>query len=149
MIRARIGGHPIHLMLVHFPAALYPMAAICSSWFFYTSDPLPGYVSVFCIIAGAAMAWIAALFGLWEAAFVSLKQTKVISTIVWHASINGSVTILFTIWAVQTWKTYPELIKDSGLTLSLKWTAVALLLFGNFFGGKLVLKYGVGSDDNK
>jgi uncharacterized membrane protein len=149
MIRARLGGHPIHLMLVHFPAALYPMAAVCSSWFYVTSNPLPGHVSVYSITAGAAIAWIAALFGLWDAAFVSSKHTKIITTIAWHASLNGLVTILFTVWAVQSLKNYPELTKDSSLVLLLKWVAVVLLLIGNYFGGKLVLKYGVGLNDEK
>jgi uncharacterized membrane protein len=144
MLKPRIGGHPVHIMLVHFPSALYPMSVVCSSLFYYNANAVFGQVSFFTLAAGAGMGWLAMLFGLWESFFVPSAKTKIVTTIFWHATLNGIVTILFTILAVKDWNLYPEIRKDSTLLLIVKWIGIIALLAGNYFGGKLVLKYHLG-----
>lgn len=124
------------------------MAVVCATIFYFNNNPVPAHVAHYAMIAGVATGWLAILFGCWESAFVPLRKTKIITTIFWHASLNGAVTILFTVWAVKTWNSYPLLPKDSTLLLIGKWVAILGLFGGNYFGGKLLLKYRVGMDSS-
>ena len=144
MIKPRIAGHPLHIILAHFPSAFYPMSVICASVYYFTGNIICAHVAVYTMLAGTATGWMTILFGLWESWFVSINETKVVTTIFWHASFNGVITILFTIWSVKTWNYYPEIIKDSLSLMIIKWAVILLLVAGNFLGGKLLLKYHVG-----
>jgi uncharacterized membrane protein len=144
MIKPRIAGHSLHIMLVHFPSALYPMSVVCSSLYYFNGNIIAGHVAFYTMAAGAVTGWLAILFGLWDSFFVSATKTKIITTIFFHATLNGIVTILFTVWAVKAWNIYPGVNKDSELLVILKWISIALLFAGNYCGGKLLLKYHVG-----
>ena len=39
------------------------------------------------------------------------QTTKVLTSILVHATFNVIVTILFSIWATKAWKEYPDLVK--------------------------------------
>lgn len=147
MIKPRIGGHPVHIMLAHFPSALYPMAVACSTLYYYNGNPIAGHVAFYTMTAGTGMACLAILTGLWESALVPLSQTKIITTIVWHASLNGIVTFIFIVWVVKAWRSYPLVIQDSIGIIIFKWVLIVVLFAGNFLGGKLLLKYRLGSEE--
>jgi len=100
-------------------------------------------------MAGAGTAWLTIVFGLWESLLVPASKTKAIASILWHATFNGLTTILFSIWASTAWHEYPGLVKDSTTLLVFKWIAVAMLIIGNYFGGKLVLKHHIGATPSK
>ena len=144
MIKPRIGGHPIHIILVHFPSGLYPLSVVCATLFYYNGNTIPGHVAFYTMAGGTAMAWLAILFGLWESFLIPATRTRIITAISWHALLNGIVTILFTAWTIKTWRLYPALEKDSLLLIIFKWVALILLIAGNYIGGKLLLKYHVG-----
>jgi uncharacterized membrane protein len=147
MIKPRIGGHPVHIMLAHFPSALYPMAVVCSTLYYYNGNPIPGHVAFYAMAGGTAFACLAIIAGLWESWLVPLSKTKIIITIAWHATFNGIVTIIFIVWLVKAWQVYPTVIKDSTGIIIVKWILIAVLFAGNFFGGKLLLKYRLGSEE--
>jgi len=149
MIKPRIGGQPLHIILVHFPSALFPMSVACSSLFYFSDNNWAGHAAFYNLMAGAGTAWLSILFGLWESLLVPASKTKAIASIVWHATFNGLATILFSIWASSAWREYPELVKDSTTLLVFKWIAVAMLIIGNYFGGKLVLVHQIGVTPSK
>ena len=150
MIKPRIGGHPLHIILAQFPTALYPMSVACSSLFYFSdNNTWAGHAAFYNLIAGAGTAWLTIVFGLWESLLIPAGKTKVIANLLWHATFNGLATILFSIWASNAWNEYPDLVKDSTTLLIFKWIAVAMLIIGNYFGGKLVLEHHIGITPSK
>ena len=149
MIKPRIGGQPLHIILVHFPSALFPMSVACSSLFYFSDNTWAGHAAFYNLMAGAGTAWLTIVFGLWESLLVPANKTKAIASILWHATFNGLATILFSIWATSALHGYPELVKDSATLLVFKWIAVAMLIIGNYFGGKLVVKHHIGITSSK
>jgi uncharacterized membrane protein len=144
MIRPRIDGHPIHIILAHFPSALLPASVVCSSLYYFTGNKIAGYVALYNMIAGVGTAWLTIVFGLWESLLVPAHKTKIVATIFWHASFNAIMSIVFTLWTAKAWSAYPEVEKDSTLLLIFKWVAIGALIVGNYMGGKLLLKHHVG-----
>lgn len=149
MIKPGISGHPVHIILAHFPSALFPMSVICSSLYYFSDNDWAGHAAFYNLVAGAGTAWLTIVFGLWESLLVPASKTKVLTSILVHATFNVTVTILFSIWAAKAWKEYPDLVKDSTTLIIFKWIAVVMLIVGNFFGGKLLLKYHVGITPSK
>jgi uncharacterized membrane protein len=144
MIKPRIGGQPLHIILAHFPSALFPMSVACSSLFYFSDNIWAGHAAFYNLMAGAGTAWLTIVFGLWESLLVPADKTKAIAIILLHATFNGLATILFSIWASKAWHEYPEFVKDSTTLLIFKWIAVAMLIIGNYFGGKLLIVHHIG-----
>lgn len=149
MLKPRIGGHPLHIILAHFPSALFPMSVACSSLFYFSDNTWAGHAAFYNLMAGAGTAWLTILFGIWESLLVPARKTKAIVSILWHATFNGLATILFSIWASNAWDEYPNLVKDSITLLVFKWIAVVMLVIGNYFGGKLLLEHHIGVTPSK
>lgn len=149
MVKPRIAGHPLHIILAHFPSALFPMSVACSSLFYFSDNTWAGHAAFYNLMAGAGTAWLTIVFGLWESLLVPARKTKAIASILWHATFNVLATILFSIWASSAWNEYPDVVKDSITLLVFKWIAVAMLIIGNYFGGKLLLKHHIGITPSK
>jgi uncharacterized membrane protein len=149
MIKPRIGGHPLHIILAQFPSALFPMSVACSSLFYFSDNKWAGHAAFYNLMAGAGTAWLTIVFGLWESLLVPASKSKAIGSILWHTTFNGTTTILFSIWAARAWHEYPELAKESNTLLIFKWIAVVMLIIGNYFGGKLVLEHHIGITPSK
>jgi uncharacterized membrane protein len=149
MMKPRIGGHPVHIMLAHFPSAFFPLAVVCSTLFYATGHEIPGHVAFYSMAAGVFTAALAIIFGIWEAICAWPVRPNVQNTILWHAALNATVTIFFLTWALKAWKTYPIVVKDSLAVMIVKWIVIGLLFAGNYFGGKLLLTYHIGMEKDK
>ena len=136
----KIFGHPVHLMLVHFPSALFPMDLICSLAANYVLTDQLVNTSAFAMLGGTAFGWLAAITGMFDLIGVSRNKPASVKKALIHGSINSVVLIGYTLLSLIFIKNLPEFIKDSGTVLTIKIFLVLLLIVGNFIGGSLVLE---------
>lgn len=140
----KIGGHPVHMMLVHFPTALLPMALFCEIVFYYTQNLSFGTTAFYAAVGGVTMGWLAFCFGFLDLIKIRPEAAKAQKVAMLHGSINTVVLIVYSIFVYQQWKVLPVTELPTMVMLSIKAGAIVLLLAGNYFGGNLVLKYQIG-----
>lgn len=133
LLRGKLFGHPIHVMLVHFPAALLPLAATLDGLRLLAHVEFNLDTAVM-LWPGVALGWLAACFGLWD--LVRLKTaSKEMSVGLVHGGINATAVAAFT-WAI--------LIRNQDIRVWVEIVSTLLILFGNKFGGDLIFRYRVG-----
>lgn len=144
IIKARLFGHPIHLMLVHFPTALFTAGFLFDAGGMLLNEEQLFSASLYVIFLGLAGGLAAVVFGLIDYAKLSEKpdQFRLAS---WHASIQFVVLVIFGIIAGLKFQSYPDLEAPDFLEMGIMGAAVIAMLIGNYLGGELVLKYRVGS----
>lgn len=59
----KLFGHPVHLMLIHFPAALFPMELVCYFIFYKTGNSSFGNASFYATFGGVLLGWVAIVTG--------------------------------------------------------------------------------------
>src|SRR5688572_11723799 len=87
----KLFGHPIHMMLVHFPAALLPMDFLCSAA--YLMYPESGLVAAgfYAMMAGTVLGWLAVVSGTFDLLTVMKENENALKSALIHGGINGSV----------------------------------------------------------
>jgi uncharacterized membrane protein len=137
----RLFGHPVHMMLVHFPAALLPLAAAAD--ILRRADLVPLIDTRFLLLPGVALGWLAAFFGFWD--LVRIKTgTRAMTIALTHGSINAIALSGFT-WALaDTWRG-----ETHAVALAVEVVSALLVLVGNKFGGDLVVRYFIGTNFEK
>src|ERR1044071_4233120 len=132
LLRGKLFGHPIHVMLVHFPAALLPLAAALDTLKVFAHLEFAMDTKVI-LWPGVALGFLAACFGLWD--LVRLRSaSKEMSVALVHGGINACAVAGFT-WAI--------FIADVNLRVTIE-IICTLVLIGNKFGGDLIFRYAVG-----
>ncbi len=139
-------GHPLHMMLIHFPAALFPMECVVYGLLFYTNNHNFGFVSYCILIGGVGMGWVAAILGALDMNEISEDNEQVMKKALLHGGINGIVVVSYTVIAYQMYQLFPELPDGNIILMLVRVLLVLLLMVGNFIGGSLVLKDKVGID---
>lgn len=143
ILKGRLFGHPVHMMLVHFPAALFPFsAAVALAALIYNSTELALF-NFYIICAGSVMGWLALAFGLIELMQI-LDQKRTLRTVLIHGGLNTLWLCIFTILAGVQLKYYPEITIPSLTQVILEMIVVSVMIYSNFLGGELVLRYGIG-----
>jgi uncharacterized membrane protein len=138
-------GHPIHLLLIHFPTALLPMDDLFSIFSYYTKDSSYMPVAFYCLQAGVLCGIAAIVTGLVDFLRISGEKKIAKGTAMIHGFINTTVLLFYGIFAYRSVQLFPHLVVPGVGILVLK-TALLLTLFvGNYLGGKLVLEYGIGT----
>ena len=141
IIRGRALGHPIHIVMAHFPAALFPFALAIELLHYFSPNSTYIEVSRYSLIGGLIMGGLAIIFGFMDLINIP-ENTKAFKTAVKHAIINSVVlTIFFTLLAAR--KEFAE--SPSWIYVSLVAFGNLLMFFGNYLGGELILKHGVGT----
>ncbi|MEQ8425364.1 MAG: DUF2231 domain-containing protein [Cyclobacteriaceae bacterium] len=140
----RLLGHPVHLMLVHFPAAIFPLEAMLYAAYCYTDNVQFANSSFFVLMVGVPLGWLAAICGGADVMKINPERTKTLKRAVLHGSINTFVLICFTVVVYKQYLAYPILSQGSLSVLGLKVFLVLVMIGGNFIGGSLVLKHKVG-----
>lgn len=136
----KILGHPVHIMLIHFPSALFPMDLL-GSWLGRRSgDPAFTKAAFFAAAAGVIIGWLAVVFGALDLLRVNREQPLSLKKGLLHGGINIMMLCGFTLLVYRSWKMYPALTPDSIALLIIKGVLVAVLIIGNFIGGSLILK---------
>jgi uncharacterized membrane protein len=142
--RFHILGHPIHVMLVSYPLALYTVALVCDLLFLWTGGP-PWFQMAFWTMLFGLIGNLAANFsGIVD--FLALlkkapqaKQTAIIHLCVgWLLVALYGASLLLRNWGVTS---------DGGVSTA----AIVLNLVGaacvglqGWFGGELVYRHGIG-----
>ena len=145
---AKIGGHPIHPMLVPFPIAGFVGAFVTDIVYWRTSDPLWASFSGWLLIGGLVMAALAAVAGLID--FLGSAQIRALRPAWIHLIGNVTAVVLSLINAfVHCRAGYEaaryEAIVPTGLILS--GLVVAILLVTGWMGWEMVYRNRVGIAD--
>jgi uncharacterized membrane protein len=130
-------GHPIHVMLVHFPAALLPTAAALDALRQFAHIPMQLDITLL-LWPGVVLGWLAGAFGIFD--LVRLRTgSREMSVAIIHGGINATALAGFK-WAL--------LIALKGGNADLQvWIEIVsslVILVGNKFGGDLIFRFGVG-----
>jgi uncharacterized membrane protein len=134
----RLLGHPVHVMVVHFPVALWP-----AHWALHLGAArLPagaaGAVAFWLLAAGTTVGWLAVLAGVSDLVALSRQgpSSRLKAALV-HAGLNGAVLIGFTLLAALERQDYPA-IAHGPTVLTGEGVLLALLALGNHFGGRVI-----------
>lgn len=139
--RLRLGGHPVHPMLVHFPIALWTVAvALDAAGWISPSATFP--VAAFgCLAAGVVLAAIAMLAGFLD--FVAIPRGHEAQGVaVSHMLAMGTAWLLFlSSLALRGWPPAPSVSPWASGVAGVGFIALAA---GGWLGGKLVYGFGIG-----
>jgi uncharacterized membrane protein len=133
----RFLGHPVHVMLVHFPVALWP-----AHWLFHLfarqfPEGLAAHAGQWLLTAGTSMGWIAAFCGLADLADLrSHPDPEVKASAYRHALINGAVLAGFSVLLAVEYTSQPT--SHGWIFLSTEGLLLGLMLIGNFWGGRII-----------
>lgn len=134
----RILGHPLHVMLIHFPIALWPAhwaLHVASAWL---PQPAAALVAFWLLVAGTGLGWLAALAG--AADLIELFRGNDGSAQragLFHAAINGTVLVAFSALALLEYARYPAPSHGAAILVA-EAIVLGAMFVGNYFGGRMV-----------
>ena len=143
----RILGHPVHMVLIHFPSALFPMDIACSLLAFYTGDLAFAHASYFAMAGGVALGTLAIITGAIDLIGVVENKPLAVKKALIHGGINTAVICGYSVLAYRAYRDFPDLVPDTVTFLIIKGLLLTLMIAGNFLGGSLILKDGVAVHD--
>ena len=141
--RARIGGHPIHPMLVPFPLALWTTSFVADLIFYFQRNSSFLFVAKFLLLAGIVGALGAALAGFIDWMAIKDREAKKVAN--WHARLNIVALILFSLSFFFRLGRYGGMVGHH-LTIPffLSLAGVILISISGYLGGELAYRYGIG-----
>lgn len=144
--KGKFAGHPIHVMIVHFPLALFPVSLLFDLVYYKSSDSSFSAMSFYCMVIGVTGGYIAAVFGTID--LVNLKkEPAVMNTALIHAGINVTVVFSYTILVALRYKQVnfagdsQELFAGANLLLNI------MMIIGAHYGGNLIFRHKVGVEE--
>jgi len=139
----KILGHPLHVILIHFPSALFPMDLACSVYAYNGGPAALTEAAFFASFGGVILGCVAAITGAFDLVEVVKDKPRSVKKALVHGGINAMVLLGFMVYTFIAFKHYPALRPDELSELLIKTVLVILLGIGNFFGGSLILKDGI------
>lgn len=140
---AKIGGHPIHPMLVPFPIACFVGALVSDIAYWRTADMMWSDFSGWLLLAGLIMGTLAAIAGLID--FLSNRLVRAQPPAWPHMLGNVLAMVLSLINLLVHSRDAWTSVVPTGLILSA--VVVLILLFTGWFGWSMVYRYQVGVAD--
>ncbi len=140
----KILGHPIHIMLIHFPSALLPMDFICSALGYYTGNDSFTDASFFALAGAVIFGCMAIITGAFDLIGLVDDKPLALKKALIHGGINTTVIIAYSVLAFRAWKQFPDLVQDGVVVLAIKACLITFMIVGNYLGGSLILKHKVG-----
>lgn len=134
----RIKGHPVHMMLVHFPSALLPAYLLLRLWEYGTDSSFAGATTIILFVA-VVTGWAAILTGVPELMrLLKSGDETLIKTGFWHAGINCTVIFFFTVLLAFACKGTgtPKLV-----ALGMEAAGIVVMFAGNAFGGTIITRF--------
>jgi len=138
---AKIGGHPIHPMLVPFPIVCFVLALVADVFYLQGHDHPWASASRILLAIGLIMAALAAVAGLTD--FLGEKRIQG-SDAIKHAIANVTVVVVELVNLFLRWHN-DAAIEKIGIYLSA--ISVVILLYSGWKGGELVFRHGMGVQD--
>jgi uncharacterized membrane protein len=139
----KIFGHPVHMMLVHFPSALIPMDLACSIIYHFTGMASFAYASYYSMIGASALGCLAIITGAFDLLALIGKDKRILNKALIHGGINLVVLLFYIAVSYIQFRKQDKILTDSITLLISKAIANCLMIIGNFIGGSLILKYKV------
>lgn len=139
----KILRHPVHIMLIHFPAALFPMELICYFVYYKSGDASFASASYYAMCGGVLMGLLAVITGAIDLVMIKNNSAVQAKALI-HGSINSIVVITYGMLACMLYKKYPGLPLATMPMLALKVALNITMIAGNYLGGNLILKYKIG-----
>jgi uncharacterized membrane protein len=131
---AKIGGHPLHPMIVPFPIAFFTAALVCDLAYWASGNAAWSTASIWLIGAGVIMALIAALGGFTD--FFGDRRIRELSAVWWHFIGNLVLVVIEAINWVMRYQGGDGAVLPGGIALS--FIAVGLMLFTGWKGWEMV-----------
>lgn len=144
IINGRLFGHPVHMMLVHFPSALFPFSAVLALLAYIQTDNELALFNFYVICAAVVTGWTAMIFGIID--LMKLQENKpAFTTGLIHGSLNTLWLSVFTVIGGVQVKYYPDMPVPSLTVVIIELIVFLSMLYSNHLGGRLVLKFGSGT----
>ena len=132
-------GHPLHMMLIHFPTALLPMNVVLDAIGFYKDDASFFQAANYCLWGGVLSGLVAMVTGLIDTIRIPKEKKEAVGTAMIHGVVNTTVLLFFALLAYRSWQAYPEIGRPGLNSLIIKSILLLVLFAGNYLGGKLVI----------
>ena len=143
MFKSSISGHPIHIMLIHFPIAFLTLSALLDIFSIIYKNTHLAELAFYSLILGTTSAIFAAGFGAMD--LIKIKNDQaILRKALLHGGLNVLWLMIFSVIAGIQLKQFPEINILNNWVIILKTLIVVGLFYTNFLGGELVLHYGVG-----
>jgi uncharacterized membrane protein len=139
---ARIGGHPIHPMLIPFPIVGFVGAFFTDVMYTQNGDPGWASASHWLLGLGLVFAALAAVTGLTD--YLGNERVRRLSDALKHMLANVTAVVL-EVANLLLRLNNDDFIRSTGLYIS--GIVVLILLYSGWKGGDLVYKHGVGVYD--
>ena len=139
---AKIGGHPIHPMLIPFPIVCFIGVLVSDIVFLNNQDPGWATASRYLLGVGIVMAALAAVAGLTD--FMGSDRIRSMGDAVKHMLANVTAVVL------EIVNFFIMLNNDaaiSSLGIILSAVVVLILVYSGWKGGDLVYRHGIGVED--
>lgn len=121
------------------------MDLICSVLAVYTGDPVFTGAAFMAVVGGVLFGFAAMATGAYDLIAVA-EEKRVLKKALIHGGINATVVIAYSIPAYRAYQAYPSLEPDTIALLVVKAALVTFMIVGNYLGGSLVLRHGVGTE---
>lgn len=141
--RVKAFGHPVHPMLIVFPAGLFTSTVIMDILYLIFHNPVLATVAFYMMIIGVVGGLLAAIFGFIDWSGLP-NNSRAKSIGLWHGLGNFVIVVLFaTSWFLR--RGSPNFV-PGGLALILSFAGILLALVTLWIGGELVYRLGVAVD---
>ncbi len=141
LLKGRLLGHPVHLILVHFPAALFPFAAVLDTVALMGGDGAAAQAGLYAMAGGLAGGVPAAVFGAIDY-FTIAPTSSAWKAASIHAGLNLAWLSTFAVLVALRLQPAHAAVSVAGVLTS--WFCVAGMIVSNFLGGEVVLRHGIG-----
>jgi uncharacterized membrane protein len=134
--------HPVHMMVVHFPAALLPVDFIFQIASHYFENEQLSEAGYYCLMAGVLGGWLAVLTGLYDLFTRVLKPgTSAPKAALYHAALQVFMLLGFTVILSLCYHHRNYIYQPPVWMWFSKGSLILVLGAGNYFGGELVLRH--------
>jgi uncharacterized membrane protein len=133
--------HPIHVMLIHFPSALFPTELVLYFLFYKTANASFANASYDVMLGGVLLGWLAAITGFIDLILIKENNNAAKVAALIHGSINSTVLVVYSIFVYSLYLKYPALPAATVTVLLLKALLNIIMIAGNYLGGTLIFKY--------
>lgn len=144
----RLGGHPLHPALVHFPVACWTAAPALDAAFLVTRQTVWWQASFACIAVGVAVALLAMGAGLLDLLALPAEHPAQ-ATAQRHLLLVSSAWCVFAISLLFRPLPTPADAVQAWFALSLSLAGFLLLAFGAYAGARLVYEFGIGQSGQR
>jgi uncharacterized membrane protein len=142
----KLFGHPLHVMLIHFPVALLPMDAALSWLYYLRGTESLGHAAYYAALGGGITGFIAIVSGVMDLLVIPRSHKAAWAGALIHGLVNGIVVLIYAGLLYKVSAQYPVLSPPTTAVLIIKTILIITLFGGNYLGGSLVYKHGIGAE---